>query len=627
MVTGGAHRFKNNNMEKKGEILNCMEEEMELLKARDRNISEKNEEYEKDELPDRIRWNYQNGLLDLTGVAIKLFQRESERQKEEETLNNSKKQIRELEDSIKMADGIFDQLKEKWSKDSEGSSSEEYETFLALNYSIREILTDKEKKIMLLREQVKKKDEKFDSSLEYLRENVLTLTKKSDKIFKKFFELTKTEFERSVESLERNHKNMIQNQVNNNIVNLSTHLNNETKFKELEFQEEEQKTEIYDLEMKLTKKTKEIQRQLENEIQEVTLLLREMRTECYLNEAKLEHNIQVLQRRETESIRARAEQKKKLNRLKDQEIFLMNEYSKLTREGHLEIKKLLKNIELLTSRMTCTKLKSDYRCEVNKKQFRSIWVSQEDEAKELLEKVKTADRIIHEQILRRKWKNVDTSFIQNRGPLSSKIYSHAILPPVTKQQIKDDWPRSLRCLLEKICNEMGFVIEEKVLAILKHLPKDGRSLISVDVIFEIFDIKDKASLQKLTKYLTKYTEIDDSENCSNLISSEGIMNAFIELAIDFRLEANLASHNDSNDSDSIKTSKYEFGEKDEVYWNKYTTAFPKSRICLWDGLFQIQKKYLCVLKKRAELMDRIEQIEQQNKDLQIALERLRLHYN
>ncbi|MGH0147753.1 UNVERIFIED_CONTAM: hypothetical protein FKN15_036678 [Acipenser sinensis] len=167
---------------------------------------------------------------------------------------------------------------------------------------------------------------------------------------------------------------------------------------------------------------------------------------------------------------------------------------------------------------------------VDAKKFQEIWLMNEEEVKELVQRALETDRIIHEQQLGLAWEKPHLPFMERSGPivpehekkkLALQLAEEVIRskgntdadeeweavcapgtqsdsPPFQEQDRLDtdntessaDQPlkisvKTIKRLLEILCDETGFLIESKLLKLLSPLEKDEQSLMKLDAIFMV----------------------------------------------------------------------------------------------------------------------------------------------
>ncbi|MEE6477249.1 hypothetical protein FKM82_011429 [Ascaphus truei] len=178
---------------------------------------------------------------------------------------------------------------------------------------------------------------------------------------------------------------------------------------------------------------------------------------------------------------------------------------------------------------------------VDAKKFQDIWLMNEEEMKELVRRALEVDRLIHEQQLGLPWKTPDVWFMENVGPLvllhkkkrTANMLVQEVMALAAHTEVQQDRveltsggrrgrmdtdltqpsqhlsARTVRQILELLCDESGFLIESKLLQLLSPLERDERSLIKLDSIFGALGIEFEDDVYKLVDFFIKYKQQQD----------------------------------------------------------------------------------------------------------------------
>jgi dynein regulatory complex protein 1 len=128
-----------------------------------------------------------------------------------------------------------------------------------------------------------------------------------------------------------------------------------------------------------------------------------MKATYQLNQEKLEYNYRVLQKRDEENAKTKAQQKRKITKLQDALTNLKNKLSKQIKQSNDENQQLSDDYKRITDMFTDLQHKSKHFLAVDLKKFHDIWIMNEEKCKEYAGHLLNADRIIHEQQLGLKW--------------------------------------------------------------------------------------------------------------------------------------------------------------------------------------------------------------------------------
>ncbi len=132
-----------------------------------------------------------------------------------------------------------------------------------------------------------------------------------------------------------------------------------------------------------------------------------MKATYQLNQEKLAYNYQVLQKRDEENAKTKAQQKRKITKLQDSLTFLKKKLAKQIKQFNDENQQLSDDYKRVTDMFNDLELKSKHFLSVDLKKFHDIWKMNEEESKKIAKNLLEADRIIHEQQLGLQWKCPD----------------------------------------------------------------------------------------------------------------------------------------------------------------------------------------------------------------------------
>ena len=132
-----------------------------------------------------------------------------------------------------------------------------------------------------------------------------------------------------------------------------------------------------------------------------------MKATYQLNQEKLEYNYRVLQKRDEENAKTKAQQKRKVTKLQDALTNLKNKLAKQIKQSNDENQQLSDDYKRITDMFNDLQLKSKHFLAVDLKKFHDIWIMNEEKCKEYANQLLNADRIIHEHQLGLKWNSPD----------------------------------------------------------------------------------------------------------------------------------------------------------------------------------------------------------------------------
>lgn len=450
---------------------------------------------------------------------------------------------------------------------------------------------------------------------------------------------------------------------------------------------------------------------LEYDVQVLEQQLQQMKATYQLNQEKLEYNFQVLKKRDEENTIIKSQQKRKLNRLHD---ILNNLRAKLTkqikqyREENLTLtadyKRIVEQYKDLQRTMRHFAI-------VDAQHFRDVWLMNEEEAKVLIRRALNADRVIHAQQLGLLWEEPDTQILQNVGPFvyqkkmksaselarelmtkesqspqgmsshsprssqrsSPREEKESILAEEgkvgptkeaadTERDVTTSLPissRTVKHILELLCDESGFLIESKLRGLLQPLERPDRTLMSLDSIFTALSIDNEDDVYKMVSFFLTFkaermafglvteedmesglskesipeveaTEEKEEEETSS-VQQEGRVPHETALSLSSiqmhpndilkALKAFVQEFQEPREKRPVtkKVREERDSSKDSEYWEALAHIIPDGRLKLWDALVAGLEKYYHILNERSKLITETDDLHQQNAELRMLL--------
>ncbi|GFO13898.1 dynein regulatory complex protein 1-like [Plakobranchus ocellatus] len=427
---------------------------------------------------------------------------------------------------------------------------------------------------------------------------------------------------------------------------------------------------------------------LETDVQILEQQLQQMRATYQLNQEKLEYNFQVLKKRDDENTITKSQQKRKITRLQDVLNALRQKLAKQEKAYKDENSQLSEDYKRITEQFHDLQRKSKHFLATDAKKFHDIWCMNEEELKVLLKEVLEADRVIHEQQLGLPPQQADMSFLDNVGPLVNAgktqsasatqilhevMSSKTVASEASNEDEGVDAPatiynkisaHTIKQILELLCDEAGFLVEQKLNKLLAPLEKDERSLMKLDNIFSALGLETEEDIHKLSMYFmnirekseedpekngssselnadrempTEEDEVEDEirrmmgegpvddggdefgevpSDCVDLIHPNEVLKALRAFVEDTRKGAKQAGGKAQFHLSSLEDRD---DSQDSDYWNKYANFLSEKKERLWDALVDALEKYHEVLHSRSALLSETEALRQQNAELRLLL--------
>ncbi|XP_051880282.1 dynein regulatory complex protein 1 [Pristis pectinata] len=446
-----------------------------------------------------------------------------------------------------------------------------------------------------------------------------------------------------------------------------------------------------------------IKMKLQTDVEILEQQLEQMKATYQLNQEKLEYNFQVLKKRDEENTITKSQQKRKITRLHDVLNRLLAKLAKQEKMYREENQALTDQYKRTVELYKDLQKKMRHFATVDAKKFEDIWLMNEEEAKDLVRKALDADRIIHTQQLGLSWTMPELCFMENVGPIVSCARKKKSAVQLAEEVIlgdKQPWDlqegagkgemsnaifqnicysasedkalalcggkpgeislKTVKTLLEVLCDETGFLIESKLLKILGSLKQEEGSLIKLDAIFAALGIENEDDIIKLTEFFIKNCETSkyeldketdillqqlDEEVVAEIQADQEVevcitedeeqkTKACVDLLSQQRLQLVhpndilrtlrlfLEDNQQARDKVQAKTSteKERNSSQDSAYWNAMAKVISENKLKVWNCLEDALGKYFQILVKRANLNNEKCTLAQQNAEFRLLLQ-------
>ncbi|KAL7745315.1 hypothetical protein ACLKA6_015337 [Drosophila palustris] len=449
--------------------------------------------------------------------------------------------------------------------------------------------------------------------------------------------------------------------------------------------------------------TKQTRVRLEKECERLELELRRTRDNVLMNSEKLDYNYQVLQRRNDENTIITNQQKRRVARLYETVARTRRNFKHVFHSGRRTILKLTNEIQQLHGSISEMEAKALHTRNINREKFNRVWNINYDEITDLLTRIFEIDRVLHEQQLVMPWKKPNINIeninkpaakrpvnpmdrIERRfGKLPKKFggsgYSStdadANKPRGPMQELPPESARLMRNILRKLADRGGFLIEERLLKILRPYTEKEQTMVRIDNIFAALRIRNLDHVMELTRVFEPYTycptcqpaglspmkcaevflkdqkqtrslklgdvsNLDQAllkgrstdaqtfwvkgnqkETCTNhyLVMEPALVLHAMNLYTNQKHKQKYGSSSDT----SLETELIHFNDKEiQTFWRQFTNIFPASKTHLWKTLEHGLNHYVEVLKMRVQYDAEVVFLRRQNEELRHLLQKFKV---
>ncbi|XP_032877372.1 dynein regulatory complex protein 1 [Amblyraja radiata] len=653
-----------------------------------------------------------DGISLVTNVQVAEDSREMYRRNlEREALSQ---RTAKLENEAIMSEEKFEAITKKWVSAKALKIPQDLRDILVKQQQqCAQLIEGKNNLITTLQKELKLSDDRYVKDLKKLAEDIDLMLERMEeqiKTLSKSYRMEMKEIEKAFQ-LERHElmknnlllwENKMQTRRDKEIEYLVVRMEKVEEYENQLQQVRVQDAEEYDMiKMKLLTDVEILEQQLE-----------QMKATYQLNQEKLEYNFQVLKKRDEENTITKMQQKRKIARLHDSLNRLLAKFSKQEKMYREENQSLTDQYKRTVELYKDLQKKMRHFAAVDAKKFQGIWLMNEEEAKDLVRKALDADEIIHNQQLGLTWTMPELCFLKNVGPIVSCTGKKKSAVQLAEEVILGDqqswnfqekagngekssmWNaifqnicysasedkamalcggkpgeislKTVKTLLEVLCDETGFLIENKLLKILSSLKQDEQSLIKLDAIFTALGIENEDDIIKLTEFFIKNCEtskyeldketdillkqldeevveemedevegqgdtleevcISEEEDkkikaCADLISQQRLQlvhpNDILRTLRLFLEENDQARDKAHTKMSSVKERD---SSEDSAYWGAMANVIPEHKLKVWNCLEDSLGKYFQILVKRSNLNTEKCSLAQQNAEFRLLLQ-------
>uniref|UniRef100_A0A8W4FHH3 Dynein regulatory complex subunit 1 n=1 Tax=Sus scrofa TaxID=9823 RepID=A0A8W4FHH3_PIG len=361
----------------------------------------------------------------VTNIQVAADIREIHRRVEEEEIKRQR--LEKLENEVKTSQDKFDEITVKWEEGKQKRIPQElWEILNTQQVHCAGLIEDKNKLISELQQELKMKDDQYVKDLKKQADDICLLLERMEEQVKNVMKTFRQELHHIEKAFEVERHELLTSNKKKWERALQAHNAKELEYlmsrikKVEDYEQQLNRQRIWDCEEYNVIKIK-----LEQDVQILEQQLQQMKATYQLNQEKLEYNFQVLKKRDEESTVIKSQQKRKINRLHDVLNNLRSKYNKQIKQFQEENQSLTSDYKRLVLQFKEMQKAMRHFALIDDKQFREIWLMNEEEAKELISRALDVDRIIHTHHLGLPWTAPDFWFLKNVGPISQQQHKSA----------------------------------------------------------------------------------------------------------------------------------------------------------------------------------------------------------
>ncbi|XP_061391826.1 dynein regulatory complex protein 1 homolog [Musca vetustissima] len=563
---------------------------------------------------------------------------------------------------------LFDEINAKWLEMNEMREPMAiFEEMQKQRENIAQMMSSKDELIEKCQEELRRINAKYDADQQKQSQDVCFLVERIDdqiELLKKSYKENLYELQEAIDTEKKKLHQASQDKWSRMYTDLT--LKEEEKMELVK-----EKQELYSQELeKIRTKQEEITRatriRLEKDAEMLELEIRKTRANILINSEKIDYNYQVLQKRNEENIIINNQQKRRVAKFNESIVLLKRKLESMKQSNRQVMERYTEEIQKLHASINELQLKSEHFRKSNRNKFTKVWAMHFKEIKDLLNSVWDVDRILYEQQLGRKWERpaidmeaLDYTKPKGKAPASYGRQRRPLPSGSRKPQAKQVNQRQLQDILQKISDRAGFLIEERLLEILKPYTDEEKCLVRIENIFAALNITDMAVVNSLISYFEPYSwcpncseginqkslkslysfKAKEEENspesseaspesaCSNhiLVMEPALVLTALNEFTSQQMRAKSANGKDHKRDLCLET-EMDLLALDEQhilsYWQQFSKFMPQDKQNLWKTIEHGLNHYLEVLKKRSQLDGECVFLQKQNSELKYLLQKL-----
>ncbi len=600
-------------------------------------------------------------LSEITDMRVKTDINEANRRTEED--NMKKDRLGKMQQEAFSSAKANAAIEMRWAELMEKVMPKElHEEMQMQMVSCQEVIKSKDELIVEFQRQLRAKDEEYVRALKQQADDVEGLLKRIRTEFKEL----QGEYDRELESIEDAYTDERERLISTYVGEIDSlfehRRNKEVHYKETKQKREEQyQKDVEDLITKGASQYNKLKIELELNIQTLKQQLEEIRATYQLNTEKLDYNYRVLTELDVEKNAELARYKRRLTKLKDQLSTLVTKYNETSVHDSKTNNELTEDYRNLTRKYKDLQAKFRHFEVSDTNKYDEVWTMHEDEAKDLVDKLLKADKIITEFQMGWKWKAPDMHDLQvvlgKHGNLVQSMVDDMAKATAEEEADKaqDDKKKKksgntvsgakIRGMLHLLAKEAGFLIDPQVQASLEQLPDSDASVEQAEHVLKALGIKNEEKLASLSKYFFKdnmtaqmlaagnVEEVEEKEHelqlqyptediaeLRDMISAEDVVDAVQNFLEDMRAEAPTSAPpsagGKSADDDRIGQKRLNSMKN---FWTQLSIVVPDDSVEVWS---QMEKNYANLkelLIKRSKSIAEVDKYNHRNAELKKLL--------
>lgn len=579
------------------------------------------------------------GVQDITSVRVITDEGEAKRRVQDESIRRGR--LMKLQSEALSSAKANAAIEMKWAELLEKEIPQELHFEIQTQMgTCNTIIKSKDDLIGEFQRQLRAKDEEYVKTLRQQSEDIETLLQKIRREYREM----QAEYDKELDAIEdaflEERERIIAAHTGDLDALFEIRRTKEIAYKEQKLKREENyQKEMDALIAKGTDQYTKLKIELEVNIQTLKEQLEEIRATYQLNTEKLDYNYRVLTDLDVEKNTELSKYKKRLTRLKDQLSTLVTKY------GELETSETKTNDDLTEDYRRLTRKYKDLQAKFrhfeisDTQKFEEVWGMHEEEAKDKVDQLLKADKIITEQQLNWVWKQPDMTALQSimnkRGAVLEPTASVESATGDAKRTVSG---AKMRAVLRLIASEAGFLLNPDVQNSIESLPENESEVSKAENLLKALGIKSEDKLKSLVAYFfhdrsgvsaeaqedfemeiqTLHNAPEEIYELRDLIRAEDVISA-ISMFIEDTTDVNPGGAGANAGKDPLGGKRKQEAQK--RYWDQLSQVVSDESVSVWTQLLKDAQILKEVLIRRASLVDGVDTLNARNAELKSTLNR------
>ena len=620
------------------------------------------------------------GIQDVTQIRVATDEEESRRRVNDEKMRHER--LTKLQQEALSSAKANAAIEMKWAELLEKDIPQELHHDIQLQMaSCQSIISSKDSLTSEFLLQLRSKDEEYVRALRQQSEDVENLLTHIRSEFKDM----QTEYDKEIDAIEDAYLDERDRIIADHTMDIDqlfeSRRNKEVHYKETKQKREEQyQKEIEELITKGADQYNKLKIELEMNIQTLKQQLEEIRATYQLNTEKLDYNYRVLTELDVEKNAELTRYKRRLTRLKDQLNHYASKFNQMNSSDSKINSDLTENYRRLTQKYKDLQAKFRHFEVADTQKFDEVWGMHEDEAKDLIDQLLKADKILTEQQLGWVWKAPDMHSLtmNNKQHIGGGDQSASATKTegagtgsgagATDNSTIEGTAKTgpmvsgsrIRSVLKILSQEAGFLgLQPQVQRSIDEIPDEKSSdLGSAEAMLRALGINSEEKVVLLMNYfftdnvqgcmvemegegdaLPKEDEVDgfgepiqsrlygeddlalnfpgeDMDELRVMISPESVMGAIKAFLDDTVVSASLGATKKEDPGGAGAKKK---ANSIQTYWTQLSQVVSDDSVGVWSQLESDIKNYKDILKKRKDTIAEVDDLTVQNDELKRVL--------